>query len=533
MEQRGHHVCLFTGPGGWQLAGRRRAGGGQQGADSPLVHRREPSSEQHDHGVNMAHNRSCLFEEGCIWDVVSLACSDGPWDTCIEVPPCQAALDRSESQRDGGFKHSWGFSLSAEEEKRHENLPPSDSLVAALLRQTCMAPAVPLAPILSPGVTMEERDRLQHSAPEGKKTPPFRQFSSADHSRTYENRASQHSRALSKLGPVKRPGDVPHMVPVPPAGPNRARSFIPSPSAPQGMVLQGRYFQHAHNVAAVRKPAPSVPSLLGSEADLPVSLSSRNDFSTQPTVELDQIILTCPDTQENVLNIKRRVQQKRKSLLEESCSFASAEPLRPSVSPARCIKCNSTTQDAACCSHCGHPRTPLPPCQQAPQAAPPSAAPRPPVHPHHAGGPHSLSGKNFYGPVRGSPGAAGPVLPPRVSHGARGGPLLAPLNGRPAGPPPLPPPGTSGCCGLRPTAKGKKSASARQHELNDPSEYPPPPPPPHAPPTQGPFWTRVRPPRTRGPPWEEVPVGVWVGWTWCGWSLYYQWLLPPRAYEPA
>jgi hypothetical protein len=30
------------------------------------------------------------------------------------------ALDRSESQRDGGFKHSWGFSLSADEEKRHE-----------------------------------------------------------------------------------------------------------------------------------------------------------------------------------------------------------------------------------------------------------------------------------------------------------------------------------------------------------------------------------------------------------------------------
>ena len=57
-----HVVCLFTVPGGWQLAGRRRAGGGQQGADSPLVHRREPSSEQHDHGVNMAHNRSCLFE---------------------------------------------------------------------------------------------------------------------------------------------------------------------------------------------------------------------------------------------------------------------------------------------------------------------------------------------------------------------------------------------------------------------------------------------------------------------------------------
>ncbi|XP_059896958.1 sentrin-specific protease 6 isoform X1 [Gadus macrocephalus] len=338
----------------------------------------------------MAHNRSCLFE----------------------------ALDRSESQRDGGFKHSWGFSLSADEETRHD----------------------------TPGVTMEERDRLQHSAPEGKKTPPFRQFSSADHSRTYENRASQHSRVLNKLGPVKRPGDIPHMVPVPPAGPNRARSFIPSPSAPQGMVLQGRYFQHAHNVAAV-KPAP------------------RNNFSTQPTVELDQIILTCPDTQDNGLNIKRRVQQKRKSLLDECCSFPSAEPLRPGASPARCIKCHSTAQDAACCSHCGHPRTPLPSCQHAPQAPPPSAAPRPPIHPHHAGGPHSLSAKNFYGPVR---APAGPVLPLRVSHGARGGALLAPLNGRPAGPPPLPPPGTSGCCGLRLSPKGKKSASARQHELNDP-----------------------------------------------------------------
>ncbi|CAL8312214.1 unnamed protein product [Lota lota] len=334
----------------------------------------------------MAHDRSCLFE----------------------------ALDRSENQRDGGFKHSWSYSISGdcEEEKRHD----------------------------TPVVTMEERDRPQHSSPDGKKTPPFRHFSSSDPLRTYENRASHHSRALSKLGPVKRPSDVPHMVPMPPAVPHRARSFIPSPSPPQGMVLQGRHFQHAHSIAAVRKP------------------TQRNDFSTQPMVELDQIILTCPDTPDNGLNIKRRVQQKRKPLSDECCSFPSAiksaEPLAPGIYPARCIKCNSANQDASCCSHCGHARQPLPSCHHAQQAPPTSPTPRPPIHPQHAAGPNSLSlANNFY-------------LPVRVSHSR--GALLAPLNGRPAGPPLPPPPGTSGCCGLRLTPKGKRSASARQHELNDP-----------------------------------------------------------------
>ena len=49
-------------PQRFQAAGGGRAGGGRQGADSPLVRRREASSEQRGHGVNMAHNTSCLFE---------------------------------------------------------------------------------------------------------------------------------------------------------------------------------------------------------------------------------------------------------------------------------------------------------------------------------------------------------------------------------------------------------------------------------------------------------------------------------------
>ncbi|CAL8314948.1 unnamed protein product [Merluccius merluccius] len=341
-------------------------------------------------------------------------------------PASAITLDRAESQRDGGYKQSWSWSSlsgDCEEERRHD----------------------------APLVAMEDRERQQHSSPEGKKTPPFRHFSSADPLRTYENRASHHSRALNKLGPVKRLGDGPHLVPGPPSVPSRAKSFIPSPAPPQGMVLQGRHFQHAHNPAALRKPF------------------QRNDFSTQPIVELDQIILTCPDIQvDDSLNIKRRVQQKRKPLPEDCCSFPlaikSAEPLRPTAFPPPCLKCNGVGHDA---STCGHGRQLLPSCQHAPQAPPTSPTPRPPIHPQHAAGPNSLSlAKNFYGPAAATAGVMGAILPVRVTHGR--GALLAPLNGRPAAPPPPPLPGTSSCCGVRLTPKGKRTASARQHQLNDP-----------------------------------------------------------------
>ncbi|XP_039981161.1 sentrin-specific protease 6 isoform X6 [Xiphias gladius] len=198
----------------------------------------------------MAHNRSFFFE----------------------------ALDRSETRRDGGYKHNWSFSLSgdSEEERRH------DASV----------------------VSMEEMDRQQPTSPEEKKSPTLRHFTSSDPLRTYENRPNNHMRPLNRLGP-KKLSEVPLSVATSSPMPNRTNYFIISPAPPQGIVLQGRHFQHAQMPSAIRKPV------------------QRNDFSTtQQAVEVDSIVLTCPEIPEEALNIKRRVQQKRKPL-EGCCSFPS------------------------------------------------------------------------------------------------------------------------------------------------------------------------------------------------------------------
>ncbi|XP_022625985.1 sentrin-specific protease 6 isoform X6 [Seriola dumerili] len=199
----------------------------------------------------MAHNRSFFFE----------------------------ALDRSEARRDGGYKHNWSFSLSddSEEERRH------DASV----------------------VSMEDMDRQPPTSPEEKKSPTLRHFTSSDPLRTYENRPNNHMRPLNKLGP-KKLSEVPLTVATSSPMPNRTNYFIISPTPSQGIVLQGRHFQHAQMPSAIRKPV------------------QRSDFSTtQQAVEVDSIVLTCPEIPEDgTLNIKRRVQQKRKPL-EGCCSFPS------------------------------------------------------------------------------------------------------------------------------------------------------------------------------------------------------------------
>lgn len=327
------------------------------------------------------------------------------------------ALDRSETRRDGGYKHSWSFSLSddSEEERRHD-----ESVVS-----------------------MEEMDRQQPTSPEEKKSPaPLRHFTSSDPLRTYENRSNNHSRPLSKLAP-KRLSEVPLTVA---PTPNRTNYFIISPSPSQGIVLQGRHFQHAQMPSAIRKPV------------------QRNDFSTtQQAVEVDSIVLTCPEiSEEETLNIKRRVQQKRKTL-EACCSFPSqlkaAEPLRPTVYHSVCMKCKTPSEDGGKCPSCGTGPALLP-CQQAALSSP---TPRPPIRSQPS--PVALSlPQSFYKPVttmRAPP--RGETLPVRVTS-SRGAAL--PLNnGRT--PPPLAAASTS-CCGAAGTVKGKRAASARQHELNDP-----------------------------------------------------------------
>ncbi|XP_022625984.1 sentrin-specific protease 6 isoform X5 [Seriola dumerili] len=221
--------------------------------------------------------------------------------------------------------------------------------------------------------------------------------------------------------------------------PNRTNYFIISPTPSQGIVLQGRHFQHAQMPSAIRKPV------------------QRSDFSTtQQAVEVDSIVLTCPEIPEDgTLNIKRRVQQKRKPL-EGCCSFPSqvkaAEPLRPTMYQSVCVKCNKPSEDSSKCQSCGNGAALLP-CQQATLSSP---TPRPPIRSQPSPGPNSLQ-RSFSTTMR---APRGETLPIRITT-SRG--TLLPLNNGRA---PLLA-GTSSCCGARNPPKGKRAA-AQQHELNDP-----------------------------------------------------------------
>lgn len=122
-----------------------------------------------------------------------------------------------------------------------------------------------------------------------------------------------------------------------------------------------------------------------------------------------------------------------------------------------CNKCNKPIEDNSKCQTCGS-GAPLP-CQQATLSSP---TPRPPIRSQPSPGANSLQ-QNFYKPVMTMRVSSGETLPIRIMS-TRG--TLLPLNdGRS-----LLLASTSGCCGARNTAKGKRTA-AQQHELNDPSEY--------------------------------------------------------------
>ncbi|XP_076612147.1 sentrin-specific protease 6 isoform X2 [Chaetodon auriga] len=331
------------------------------------------------------------------------------------------ALGRSETRRDGGYKHNWSFSLSgdSEEERRH------DASV----------------------VSVEEMDRQQPTSPEEKKSPSLRHFTSSDPLRTYENRPNNHMRPLNKLAP-KRLSEVPLTVATSSPIPNRNNYFIISPTPSQGIVLQGRHFQHTQMPSAIRKPVQSL------------DLKERNDFSTtEQAGEVDSIILTCPEIpEEGNVNIKRRIQQKRKPL-EDCCSFPSqvkaAEPLRPTVYHTVCGKCNKPSEDSSKCQNCGSGPTLLP-CQQATLSSP---TPRPPIRSQPSPRPNSLQ-QNFYKPVTTMRAPRGETLPIRITS-TRG--TLPPLNN--SRPPLLA--GTSSCCTARNPPKGTGTAG-QQHELNDP-----------------------------------------------------------------
>ncbi|KAG5846759.1 hypothetical protein ANANG_G00118370 [Anguilla anguilla] len=270
------------------------------------------------------------------------------------------ALNRSEARKDGGFKQNWSF--DSEEKK-------TDSSVE----------------------TMSEGGEQRDPTPEGKKSPPLKPFCTSDSLKTYERRPNQlrmykgSGGGLNKLGVGKTISETPPTV-TSPVLPSRTNYFILSPAPSQGVVVQGRFFQHANAPAVIRKAAQSN-----------LDLKERKDYTTQQIqrVELDSIILTCPEipAASNLVlggNIKRRIQSKRTTSLEAK----KVEALAPEDYFTVCGKCGKQSENHVKCQNCGNPLVQDPPGPA--EAASPLA--RPAVRPHASSGPHSLLPRPSTGP---------------------------------------------------------------------------------------------------------------------------------------
>ncbi|XP_060770003.1 sentrin-specific protease 6 isoform X2 [Neoarius graeffei] len=308
------------------------------------------------------------------------------------------ALDRSEASRDGGFKQSWSFSLSADHEEERRNDP---SLV-----------------------TMDQVGGGQELSSDGvKQAPPLRHFDLMEPMKTYERRPN-HYKSLNRTGSGK-PSEAPHAMAISPL-PNRTNYIIMSPAPSQGVVVQGRLFQHTHLPSPVRKPV------------------QRSNFNTQ-TAELDKIILTCSEISDSeTLNVKRCVQPKRRPMFE---SIGTAESLQPDEYFTVCGKCGQQSEDHTKCESCGNP---LPADISLLPAVPSSPAPRVPVRSLPSPGSPSITqlSKTFYGVTSGgrTTHAETAMNPPaRINRGG----LLLPHNGAKL-------------------TMGKRQPLAKQHELNDP-----------------------------------------------------------------
>ncbi|KPP68095.1 sentrin-specific protease 6-like [Scleropages formosus] len=251
-------------------------------------------------------------------------------------------------------------------------------------------------------VTMDEADGQQELTPEGRKSPQLKHFSSVEHLKTYERKVSNQSR-----------------------------------------MLKGNYL-------GLNK--------LGAGKKL------RKDFNTQQIqrVEVDSIILTCPEVPatKNLVfgeDVKRRVQNKRRPVLEASGNFPSSaskmEPLDPQDYLTVCGKCCKPSEDHVRCQNCGNPLAE----EASPGTEPtePASTPtRTPIRPHTTLGPNNLQlNKGFYGPSSGvrTPQVDVVMNPPvRITRGS----LLPPHNG--------------GAGGTPAGSKSKWQPLIKQQELNDP-----------------------------------------------------------------
>ncbi|KAK7877091.1 hypothetical protein WMY93_032200 [Mugilogobius chulae] len=196
-------------------------------------------------------------------------------------------LERAESRKDGGFKQfkDWSFSVSEESEDDQDH--------------NCK------------GVRMEQSDRQTSSSPEDTK-PYLCLFSSS---------------SCSSFVPM-RCTDSPM--------PNRTNFVIIGPAPSQGIVIQGRHFQHTQMPSHARRPL------------------TRDFPSTQPPVEMDSIVLTCSDvSEEEHLNVKRRLTPRRQPLQDCRTFPSPAGSSWPSPYPLICLNCKKPKEPSEKCSNCG------------------------------------------------------------------------------------------------------------------------------------------------------------------------------------
>ncbi|XP_051510665.1 sentrin-specific protease 6 isoform X3 [Myxocyprinus asiaticus] len=285
---------------------------------------------------------------------------------------------------------------------------------------------------------MERGGCQQELSPEGMKTPTVKRFIPNASITTHE----RHPNQLKPLSRTGKLSEATHSMSESPL-PSRTSYLIMSPAPTQGVVVQGRIFQHARVSAPIRK------------------LEQSSDLIHR--VEMESIVLTCPEiTDSGDISVKRRVQQKRRPMINSPAPEGKPvekHPLLPDDYLSVCGKCGQPSEDHVKCDCCGNvlPVETLPP-----PAVTSSLAPRPSIRSQPCPAPPSLQiSKSFYGPTSGGRSQQLDIVMNPAVRITRGN-MLVSHNGRPgAGS------GSSPSNGDK-HSSGKKQQITKSCELNDP-----------------------------------------------------------------
>ncbi|XP_026147429.1 sentrin-specific protease 6-like isoform X3 [Carassius auratus] len=274
---------------------------------------------------------------------------------------------------------------------------------------------------------MERVSGQQELSPEGMKTPSMKRFSANGSMETHERRPNQ-LRPLNRTGKLSEAAHSASASPLP----SRTSYLIMSPAPSQGVMVQGRLFQHAQFSAPIR------------------TLEQRSDMIQR--VELDRILLTCPQTPDSEdISVKRLVHQKRRPMNDSPVPVGKPveQFLQPDDYLTVCGKCSQPSEDHVRCDRCGY----ILPAETLPLPAVTSALlPRPSIHSQ----PPTLQIRTSGGCSQQIDVVMSPSV--RIMHGG----MLLPHSGRL-----VVTSGGSVCNGLK-QAGGKKHQITKPCELNDP-----------------------------------------------------------------